>query len=343
VTEPARSSPPSPPTGPDSDVVRVKQLSSARDEIVARLRQRIIGQDEVIELLLIALFARGHGLFVGVPGLAKTLLITTLADALSLHSNRIQFTPDLMPSDVTGTDVLEEDATTGKRHFRFIPGPVFTNILLADEVNRAPPKTQAALLQSMAEGQVTASGNTYALEQPYLVFATQNPIEQEGTYPLPEAQLDRFLFQIDVRYPSPREEIEIVKRTTAPMPTKITPVLSAKEIIAFQDLVPRVPVADHVVQHAVALVRASRPEESKASDLVRKNLAFGAGPRASQGLILAAKARAILHGRYAAEIEDVRALVEPILTHRLVMNFRAEAEGVGPSDVIEDIKRSIEP
>jgi MoxR-like ATPase len=231
-----------------------------------------------------------------------------------------------MPSDVTGTDVLEEEATTGKRHFRFIPGPVFTNILLADEINRAPPKTQAALLQSMAEGQVTASGNTYALEQPYLVFATQNPIEQEGTYPLPEAQLDRFLFQIDVRYPSPHEEIDIVKRTTAPMPTTITPVLSAQDIVGFQDLVPRVPVADHVVQHAVTVVRASRPDDRKAIDLVRKNVAFGAGPRASQGLILGAKARAILHGRYAAEIEDVRALVEPILTHRLVMNFRAEAE-----------------
>jgi MoxR-like ATPase len=324
-------------------VTRVQRLSAARNEIVERLRQRIIGQDEVVELLLIALFARGHGLFVGVPGLAKTLLITTLADALSLHSNRIQFTPDLMPSDVTGTDVLEEDTTTGKRHFRFIPGPVFTNILLADEVNRAPPKTQAALLQSMAEGQVTASGKTYALEQPYLVFATQNPIEQEGTYPLPEAQLDRFLFQIDVRYPSAHEEIEIVKRTTAPMATTITPVLSAKDIIGFQDMVPRVPVADHVVQHAVDLVRASRPDEARASELVRRNIAFGAGPRASQGLIMAAKARAVLAGRYAAELDDVRALVAPILTHRLVMNFRAEAEGVSPADVIEDIKQSVTP
>jgi len=325
VNEPVRSTPPPPPSDAASDVLRVQQLSSARNEIVARLKQRIVGQDEVIELLLIALFARGHGLFVGVPGLAKTLLITTLAEALSLHSNRIQFTPDLMPSDVTRTDVLEEDATTGKRHFRFIHGPVFTNILLADEINRAPPKTQAALLQSMAEGQVTASGNTYALEQPYLVFATQNPIEQEGTYPLPEAQLDRFLFQIDVRYPSQHEEVDIVKRTTAPLPTTITPVLSA------------------VVQHAVAVVRASRPDDPSSSDLVRKNVAFGASPRASQGLILGAKARAILHGRYAAEIEDVRALIEPILTHRLVMNFRAEAEGVTPADVIEGIKQSVEP
>jgi MoxR-like ATPase len=323
--------------------MRVQQLANARDEIVARIKQRIVGQDDVIELLLIALFARGHGLFVGVPGLAKTLLITTLAEALSLHSNRIQFTPDLMPSDVTGTDILEEDVTTGKRHFRFIPGPVFTNILLADEINRAPPKTQAALLQSMAERQVTASGNTYALEEPYLVFATQNPIEQEGTYPLPEAQLDRFLFQIDVGYPSQREEVDIVKRTTAPMPMSITPVLSARDIVGFQDLVPRVPVAEHVVQHAVALVRASRADESQATELVRKYVAFGAGPRASQGLVLGAKARAILHGRYAAEVQDVRALVEPVLTHRLVMNFRAEAEGVTPADVIESIKQGIEP
>ncbi|MGB8328648.1 MAG: MoxR family ATPase [Polyangiales bacterium] len=343
MSEPLPSTPPPSPAGPPSDVAKVQQLAHARDEIVARLRQRIVGQDEVIELLLIAMFARGHGLFVGVPGLAKTLLITTLAEALSLHSNRIQFTPDLMPSDVTGTDVLEEDTSTGKRHFRFIPGPVFTNILLADEINRAPPKTQAALLQSMAEGQVTASGNTYGLEQPYLVFATQNPIEQEGTYPLPEAQLDRFLFQIDVGYPSQHEEVDIVKRTTAPMPATITPVLTAQDIVAFQALVPRVPAADHVVQHAVTLVRASRPDDRRASELVRKNVAFGAGPRASQGLVLGAKARAILHGRYAAEVDDVRALLEPILTHRLVMNFRAEAEGVTPADVIEVIKQSIEP
>jgi MoxR-like ATPase len=343
VSEPVRRTASPEPQTAASDVARVQQLAHARDEIVERLRQRIIGQEEVIELLLIALFSRGHGLFVGVPGLAKTLLITTLADALSLHSNRIQFTPDLMPSDVTGTDVLEEDNTTGKRFFRFIPGPVFTNILLADEINRAPPKTQAALLQSMAEQRVTAGGNTYALEQPYLVFATQNPIEQEGTYPLPEAQLDRFLFQIDVGYPSAHEEVDIVKRTTAPMPTTITPVLSSEEIVAFQDLVPRVPVADHVVRHAVEIVRASRPDSPNASDLVNKNVAFGAGPRASQGLILGAKARAILHGRYAAELEDVGALVEPILMHRLVMNFRAEAEGVTATDVIEHIVQSFEP
>ncbi|MGB5811314.1 MAG: MoxR family ATPase [Polyangiales bacterium] len=343
MSEPVRRASVPPSGTASSDVERVQQLAAARDQVVERLRQRIIGQDDVIELLLIALFARGHGLFVGVPGLAKTLLITTLADALSLHSNRIQFTPDLMPSDVTGTDVLEEDSTTGKRHFRFIPGPVFTNILLADEINRAPPKTQAALLQSMAEQRVTASGNTYALEQPYLVFATQNPIEQEGTYPLPEAQLDRFLFQIDVGYPSAHEEIDIVKRTTAPLPTTITPVLSSEEIVSFQDLVPRVPAADHVIQHAVEIARATRPDNPKATDLVKANVAFGAGPRASQGLILGAKARAILQGRYAAELEDVRALVKPILMHRLVLNFRAEAEGVTATDVIGSVVQSIEP
>jgi MoxR-like ATPase len=343
VSEPVRSTPPPPPSRVASDVGRVQKLAEARDQILERLKQRIVGQDEVIELLLIAMCARGHGLFVGVPGLAKTLLITTLAEALSLHSNRIQFTPDLMPSDVTGTDVLEEDISSGKRQFRFIPGPVFTNILLADEINRAPPKTQAALLQSMAEGRVTASGHTYALEQPYLVFATQNPIEQEGTYPLPEAQLDRFLFQIEVGYPSAQEELAIVKRTTAPMPTSITPVLSAAEIVEFQDLVPRVPVADHVIQHAVSLVRASRPEDGKAPGIVRKNVAFGAGPRASQGLILGAKARAVLHGRYSAEIEDVNALLRPILTHRLVLNFRAEAEGVTTIQIIDGILQSLTP
>ncbi len=343
MSDPVRSTPPPPPIETASDVVQVQKLAKAREEIETRLRQRIIGQEDVIELLLIALFARGHGLFVGVPGLAKTLLITTLADALSLHSNRIQFTPDLMPSDVTGTDVLEEDNATGKRQFRFIPGPVFTNILLADEINRAPPKTQAALLQSMAEGRVTASGHTYALEQPYLVFATQNPIEQEGTYPLPEAQLDRFLFQIDVRYPSANEEIDIVKRTTAPMATTITPVLSSEQIVAFQDLVPRVPAADHVIRHAVDIVRASRPDDPKASETVKRHVAFGAGPRASQGLILGAKARAILRGRFAAELEDVAALVQPTLMHRLVMNFRAEAEGVSAANVIQSIMHDLEP
>ena len=328
---------PVPEATPDADVARVDALARARTRIVEEVRKRIVGQEGVIELLLIALFARGHGLFVGVPGLAKTLLITTLAEVLSLRSNRIQFTPDLMPTDITGTDVLEDDQRSGERRFRFIPGPVFTNILLADEINRTPPKTQAALLQAMAEGRVTASGRTYPLEPPYLVFATQNPIEQEGTYPLPEAQLDRFLFQIDVGYPSADEEEEIVRRTTAPEGAPPDQVLHREEILDLQALVPRVPVARHVVQHAVSLVRASRPNDPAAPSFVNAYVSFGAGPRASQALVLGAKARAVLDGRYAAEIEDVRALARPVLRHRLVANFRAEAEGVRAEDVIERI------
>ncbi|MGE3634205.1 MAG: AAA family ATPase [Sandaracinaceae bacterium] len=316
------------------DVAQVERLKRARDAIVTQVKRRIVGQDDVIELMLVCLFARGHGLFVGVPGLAKKLLITTLADVLHLRSNRIQFTPDLMPTDITGTDVLEEDPATGERLFRFVRGPVFTNVLLADEINRTPPKTQAALLQAMAEGRVTAGGKTYPLEAPYLVFATQNPIEQEGTYPLPEAQLDRFLFQIDVGYPSEAEEIEIVQRTTAPLGPAPEVILERAEILELQDLVPRVPAAPHVVEHAVALVRATRPEEARAPETVKTYVSFGAGPRASQALILGAKARAVLDGRFAAEVEDVRALAHPVLRHRIVASFRAEAEQVRASDVI---------
>ncbi len=322
---------------PRSDVERVEALAEAHARILSEVKKRIVGQDEVIDLLLIALFARGHGLFVGVPGLAKTLLITTLAEVLSLRSNRIQFTPDLMPSDITGTDVLEVDPETGQRRFRFVHGPVFTNILLADEINRTPPKTQAALLQAMAEGRVTAGGRTYPLEAPYLVFATQNPIEQEGTYPLPEAQLDRFLFQIDVGYPSAAEEVEIVQRTTAPVDEEPEAVLDRAEILALQELVPRVPAANHVIEHAVAIARASRPDDAAAPDLIREYVSFGAGPRASQALVLGAKARAVLSGRFAAEVEDVRALAAPVLKHRLVANFRAEAEGISTAKIIETI------
>jgi MoxR-like ATPase len=323
-----------------SDVERAHELARAKTRLVAEIKRRIVGQDEVIELLLIALFARGHGLFVGVPGLAKTLLITTLAEALSLRSNRVQFTPDLMPTDITGTDVLEEDAATGERRFRFVQGPIFTNVLLADEINRTPPKTQAALLQAMAEGRVTAGGKTYPLETPYAVFATQNPIEQEGTYPLPEAQLDRFLFQIDVGYPSARDELEIVKRTTAPHDDAPNAVLTRPEILALQDLVPRVPVADHVVETAVALVRKTRPDDPSSTARVRELVAFGAGPRASQALVLGAKARAVLDGRFAAEVEDVHALALPVLRHRIVPSFRAEAEGVRASDLVSEIARA---
>jgi MoxR-like ATPase len=328
---------PSEGSGAKSDVERVQALGAARKKIEAQLRRRIVGQEAVIELMLVSLFARGHGLFVGVPGLAKTLLISTLAEVLSLKSSRIQFTPDLMPADITGTDVLEEDPESGQRRFRFVPGPVFTNILLADEINRTPPKTQAALLQAMAEHRVTAGGRTYPLEQPYVVFATQNPIEQEGTYPLPEAQLDRFLFQIDVGYPSEADEIEIVRRTTAPAAEAPEAVLDRGEILALQELVPRVPVAPHVVEHAVALVRASRPEDASASERVKKYVAFGAGPRASQALIAGAKARAVLDGRFAAEIDDVRALALPVLRHRIVPSFRAEADGIKPRAMVDEL------
>jgi len=319
------------------DVELVARLAQARRQIVEQLRRRIVGQDRVIDLLLVALFAKGHGLLVGVPGLAKTSLVTSLAQALSLRSNRIQFTPDLMPTDITGTDVLEQDAQSGQRHFRFVPGPVFTNVLLADEINRTPPKTQAALLQAMEEHRVTVGGVTHPLEAPYLVFATQNPIEQEGTYPLPEAQLDRFMLQIEVGYPSAADELEIVRRTTAPDQQTPSAVLLRPEILWLQDLVRRVPVADHVIAHAVQIARASRPEEPGAPEVVRHYVAYGAGPRASQALILGAKARAVLDGRFAAEVEDVRALVPEIMRHRLVMNFRGEAEGVSPLSALQAI------
>lgn len=320
-----------------TDVERVGALALAKRQVLEQLHRRIVGQEQAIDLLLIALFARGHGLLVGVPGLAKTSLVTSLAQTLSLAANRIQFTPDLMPSDITGTDVLEQDVMTGSRHFRFMPGPIFTNILLADEINRTPPKTQAALLQAMEEQRVTASGTTHLIEAPYLVFATQNPIEQEGTYPLPEAQLDRFMLQIEMHYPAAHEELEIVRRTTAPEPEALHSVLSREDILDLQALVRRVPVAPHVIDHAVQLVRASRPGEPNAHERVKAYVSFGAGPRASQALILAAKARAVLAGRYAAEIDDVRALALPILRHRLVMSFRAEAEGVRPADVVETL------
>jgi MoxR-like ATPase len=324
---------------PSSDVERVRELARAKQQILEQLRLRIVGQENAVELLLVALFARGHGLLVGVPGLAKTSLVTSLAQTLSLRSNRIQFTPDLMPSDITGTDVLEQDQTTGERRFRFLRGPIFTNILLADEINRTPPKTQAALLQAMEEQRVTASGTTHPIEPPYLVFATQNPIEQEGTYPLPEAQLDRFMLQIEMGYPGEEDELEIVRRTTSPDIETLCGVLSREQILELQALVRRVPVAPHVIAHAVQVARASRPGEQGAGERVRAYVSFGAGPRASQALILAAKARAVLDGRYAAEVEDVRALALPILRHRLVMSFRAEAEGVRPAHVIEELLR----
>ena len=317
-----------------SDLQAVQQLGQARERILGEIEKRVVGQREVVEHLLVSLFARGHCLFVGVPGLAKTLLISTLAEVLDLSFNRVQFTPDLMPSDITGTDILEEDRTTGRRELRFVKGPLFANIVLADEINRTPPKTQAALLQAMQEKRVTAGGRTYPLEPPFLVFATQNPIEQEGTYPLPEAQLDRFMFMVDVGYPTEEEEVEVVLRTTGAATRTPEKVLGPQEILALQELVLRVPVAEDTVRYAVQLVRSTRPKEADAPDFVRQYLAWGAGPRASQYLILAAKARAILHGRYAAEREDVKALAMPVLRHRVLANFTAEAEGVDSAQII---------
>src|SRR4051812_4475476 len=323
--------------GASEDLRAVEELASAKRQILEQIEKRVVGQREVVEHLLISLFARGHCLFVGVPGLAKTLLISTLADVLNLSFNRIQFTPDLMPSDITGTDILEEDRSTGRREFRFLKGPLFANIVLADEVNRTPPKTQAALLQSMQEYRVTAGGKTYPLDLPFLVFATQNPIEQEGTYPLPEAQLDRFMFLVDVGYPTAEEEVQIVKSTTGGAQPKLERVLSAEKILQLQELVRRVPVPDHVVRYAVELVRNTRPKEPGVPEFISKSVSWGAGPRASQYLVIAAKARAILQGRFAASIDDIKALARPVLRHRVLPNFHAESEGITSVKVIDQL------
>src|SRR3954470_551914 len=330
------------PADIDRDLAAAREIADAKHVLMGEIGKRIVGQEEVIEHLLIALFARGHCLFVGVPGLAKTLLIQTLADVLALSFGRVQFTPDLMPSDITGSDVLEEDRATGRRVFRFVKGPLFANVILADEVNRTPPKTQAALLQSMQENRVSAGGTTYDLPPPFLVFATQNSIEQEGTYPLPEAQLDRFMFHVDVCYPLAEEEVAIVKQQPSAYRPITKKVLSPERILALQDLVLRVPVADHVVRYAVALVRATRPAESTLP-FVKENVAFGAGPRASQFLILGGKAKAILEGRPAASVEDVRALAHPTLQHRIITNFHAEAEGIRPRAIVDRLLESVRP
>ncbi len=319
------------------DLSSAEEIAQARDAIVGQIRKRIFGQEELIDQLLIALFARGHCLLMGVPGLAKTSLIATLAEVLDLDFNRIQFTPDLMPADITGTDILEEDQATGNRFFKFIKGPVFTNLLLADEINRTPPKTQAALLQSMQEYKVSAGGTTYDLELPFLVFATQNPIEQEGTYPLPEAQLDRFMFHLTVDYPTADEEFLIIKNTTAATRAEITPVLDAKTMLKLQELVLKVPISDEVMRYVVKLVRMTRPDDPTAPDYVREYIGWGAGPRASQYLVLAGKARALLDGRLTVGIEDVQALAYPTLRHRLLPNFQAEARGITSDDIIEKL------
>jgi MoxR-like ATPase len=325
----------------DHDIEQVRKLNEAYRRITCELAKVIVGQQHVIEELLVAMFARGHCLLVGVPGLAKTLMIRTLADSLSLKFNRIQFTPDLMPADITGTEVIQEDKSTGTREFRFLPGPVFANVILADEINRTPPKTQAALLEAMQEHQITVGGKRHKLEEPFFVLATQNPIEQEGTYPLPEAQLDRFMFNIFVDYPDEQEEFEIVKQTTADLEYQISRTLSAEEIVALGHIVRKVPVADHLLRYALQLTRQTRREKGNVPDFVRDYVSWGAGPRASQYLVLGAKARAVLHGRYYVNSEDIRAVAYPVLRHRIMTNFNAEAEGVKPDDIITRLIDSI--
>jgi MoxR-like ATPase len=319
----------------------VRRVAQAREMLVNEVHKVIIGQDEMIEQMLICIFARGHCLTIGVPGLAKTLTVSTLAQALHMKFTRIQFTPDLMPSDITGTEIIDQDQATGQRNFRFVRGPIFSNIVLADEINRTPPKTQAALLQAMQEYEVSSAGKTYQLEPPFFVMATQNPIEQEGTYPLPEAQLDRFMLSISIGYPTRSEEREIVNATTQSAKKEIHPVLQGRDILWIQQLVRQVPASQHMVDYAVDLVRATRPREPPSPDFVKNWLAWGAGPRAAQNIILTAKARAILHGRYAVTTEDLRAMAFPVLRHRIFTNFNADAEGIDVEQVIEKIVATI--
>jgi len=323
------------------DLRAIEKLGTARQLLVNEIHKVIVGQDEVIDLMLIALFSRGHCLVIGVPGLAKTLLVQTIARVLHLKFSRIQFTPDLMPSDITGTDIIEEDRTTGKRAFRFVKGPIFGNIVLADEINRTPPKTQAALLEAMQEYQVTASGKKYPLEQPFFVLATQNPIEQEGTYPLPEAQLDRFMLNILIDYPSSEEERRIIQTTTYDFDAQLKPVLLGSDILKIQKIVRRVPVSEHVIDYAVNLVRATRPRRESAPNFVNEWVAWGAGPRAAQHLIVAAKARAILAGRFNVSCADVRGVVKPVLRHRIFTNFNADAEGIDADQIVERLLKTI--
>jgi MoxR-like ATPase len=318
----------------NDDLKLLQELATKKNEIIAELNKVIVGQEEVIEDFLIALFSGGHCLLEGVPGLAKTLLISSLAQVLNMDFSRIQFTPDLMPSDITGTDILAEDKSDGKRYFEFIKGPVFANIILADEINRTPPKTQSALLQAMQEYQITAGNQTFELTKPFLVMATQNPIEQEGTYPLPEAQLDRFMFNIFIDYPSAAEEKEIVKRTTSGSEITLSPIMNASEIIRLQKVIAQVPVSDHVLDFAVKLVRATRPKSDEAPELVKRWVNWGAGPRASQYLIIAAKTRAALNGRLSPSEEDVIHVADIVLQHRVLISFAAEAEGMKSRDVI---------
>ncbi|HTQ39951.1 MAG TPA: MoxR family ATPase [Pirellulales bacterium] len=324
---------------PDStlahDSPAIRKLNDAREKIIQQLSQVIVGQNQVIEELLISLFARSHCLLEGVPGLAKTLMISTLARALNLSFSRIQFTPDLMPADITGTEIIEENRSTGSREFRFLEGPLFANVILADEINRTPPKTQAALLEAMQERQVTVGRVRHQLADPFFVLATQNPIEQEGTYPLPEAQQDRFMFKIFIDYPNFDEEFEIARRTTTSMFDHVTPVLAADEIIELQRLVREVPVTDHVIRYTLSLVRQTRVGEPGVPDFVNDQISWGAGPRAVQFLILGGKARALLHGRTHVSTDDIQALAKPVLRHRMVVNFSAESEGINADHVVD--------
>ena len=322
------------------DLELLEQLANSKKLFFRETRKIIVGQKEILDLMLIAILAKGHSLLVGVPGLAKTLIIQTLSEVLDLKFKRIQFTPDLMPSDITGTELIDIDQETGKRAFRFFKGPVFANIVLADEINRTPPKTQAALLEAMQENKVTAGGNSYKLEEPFFVLATQNPIEQEGTYPLPEAQLDRFMFNLKIGYPKLEDEIEIVRNTTSEKKEKINPVLTRDQIIDYQNLVRRVPVSDNVVKYAVKIVSATRPTSSDL-DFIKNSVDWGAGPRASQYLILAAKAKALLDGRPTPDIQDIQTLVPPILRHRVLPNFNAEAEGLRIDDILVNLIKAL--
>jgi len=310
-----------------SNVKSAESFKKHFEQLRKEIAKIVVGQDDIVEQLLISLFSRGHCILVGVPGLAKTLLIRTLSQSLTLSFNRIQFTPDLMPGDITGTEIIEEDPSTGKKVFKFIHGPLFANIILADEINRTPPKTQAALLESMQEYHVTAGGVRHDLEKPFFVLATQNPIEQEGTYPLPEAQLDRFMFNLWLDYPAFEEELDIVSQTTAPRDVTVNPILDAKQILEYQNLVREVPVPDSVLEYAVRLVSKTRPKTSDAPDFINKYMSWGAGPRASQYLIIGGKARALARGRYNVTEEDIRHLAVPVLRHRIVNNYAAEAEG----------------
>jgi MoxR-like ATPase len=324
---------PSPAT--EQDVAAIDELRGIHQKIRSELARVIIGQDAVIEELLICIFARGHALLMGVPGLAKTLLIRSLANVMTLQFNRIQFTPDLMPSDITGTEILQESSQPGRRNFEFVKGPIFANIILADEINRTPPKTQAALLEAMQENRVTANGRAFHLEPPFFVLATQNPIEQEGTYPLPEAQLDRFMFFIHVDYPTPEEELRIARETTGGLPAELNKTIEGHQVLKYQEIVRRVPVPDHVYQKVVNLVRASRPSLPNSPEWIKKWVSWGAGPRAVQYLILGAKTRAVLTGSYMVRMEDVEAVAQPVLTHRILTNFHAESEGVTSRQIIE--------